>query len=211
MQPSWKRIPINSKAVGQDLAYYQRLPDGHEQKTYEYLINALERHLDRTQMEANQGLRRNLLLKGRGLAPGAAAGGGASTTTTGAPKKPCYFFNHGSCKNTDANCRFAHVQVSAEEKAKMEKPQRSGSPARSPRGPPSSTNTTTTTGTKLHCFKFLKGNCTNGDDCAFAHLSQEAVKEVARAKAKAKGKAKAQPKAAAKSSGLAVPLNDTTA
>ena len=36
-----------------------------------------------------------------------------------------------------------------------------------------------------------------GDDCSFAHVSQEAAKEFDRAKAKSKAKAKAQPKAKA--------------
>ena len=46
-------IPNKSTAIGQDKAYWKRLPDGHEQKTYEYLINSMERYLDYHQMEHN--------------------------------------------------------------------------------------------------------------------------------------------------------------
>ena len=50
----------------------------------------------------------------------------------------------------------------------------------------------------MHCFNFIKGKC-DKDDCSFAHLSAEVVKEMQRAtKAKAAAKAKAEPKAKAK-------------
>jgi hypothetical protein len=38
-----------SKVLAQDVAYWKRLEDGNDQKTYEYLINAMQRHLDRDQ------------------------------------------------------------------------------------------------------------------------------------------------------------------
>ena len=57
-----------------------------------------------------------------------AAGSGAGA------KPPCYFFNHGSCTNSDATCRFAHILVSDDEKAKMVKPVRNGSRSTSPNG-----------------------------------------------------------------------------
>ena len=60
-----------------------------------------------------------------------------------------------------------------------------------------------------HCFKFLKGECTNGDSCMFSHIDQAEVdrqkKAKAEAKAKAKAKAKAEPKAKAKAK--AAPAN----
>ena len=168
-------------------------------------------------MEMNQGLRRAALLRGRGSASGGVQGGGAGATA-GSPKKPCYFFNHGQCKNSDANCKFAHVLVSPEEKAKMEKPERrSPSVARGGKREPQATSTTSPAAPPAstaprYCMKFIKGNCTNGDTCSFAHLGPEAVAEMKRAgeaaKAKAKAKAKAQPKAAAKAMGLIVPVKE---
>ena len=128
------KIPENSKAIGQDIAYWKRLPEGNDQKTYEYLINAMERYLDRTQMEANQEMRRAAMIRGRGVVSGGVAGGGASTSA-GPIKKPCYFYNHGGCKNGN-DCKFAHEMKSPEEKAKMEKPVRSGSPPPARSGPP---------------------------------------------------------------------------
>ena len=152
------------------------------------------------------------MMKGRGAATGlgASQGGGASTTAEGT-KKPCYFFNHGTCKNSDADCKFAHVHVSPAEKAKMEKPQRAGSPARSPRRNTQGDDNRPREGAKMHCFKFLKGTCTLGDKCSFAHMDEAVVKEMerankARAKAKAKGQPKAKAKATAAKSGIAVPV-----
>ena len=88
----------------------------------------------------------------------------------------------------------------------MEKPvtrERTPSPRRG--GGASTTapgGTTTKPATQLHCFNFLKGKCTKGDDCNFAHVSQEVVDALkkAQAKAKAKAKGKAQPKAKATAS-----------
>ena len=209
------KIPDNSKAIGQDKAYYKRLPDGHEQKTYDYLINSMERYLDHVQMEHNQGLRRAAMQKGRavgagGLVTGSSGGPGAGT---GVQKKPCYFFNHGSCKNKDENCRFGHVHLPAAEKAKMEKPTTGSARTPSPRRGGGAGASADGSGQQQqpqqqqqqqpsirHCFSFLKGNCKKGDDCMFSHLGQEAVDEIkrARAKAEAKAKAKAAPKPKAK-------------
>ena len=132
------------------------------------------------------------------MANGLGAGVSGGTGATGAlPKKPCYFFNHGGCKHADGECKFAHVHVSADDKAKMEKPQRGGSPTRSPRRAPEGNAQRPAENNKMHCFKFLKGTCTNGDSCVFAHIDAATVKEMERAN-KAKAKAKTQPKAKAK-------------
>ena len=42
-----------SKAFAQDAAYWRRLDDGSEQKSYEYLINSIQKHLSREHMEKN--------------------------------------------------------------------------------------------------------------------------------------------------------------
>ena len=164
-------------------------------------------------METNQALRRAALMRGRtpatGLAAGGPAAGGGAGATAGQGRKPCYFFNHSTCHNTDENCKFAHVRVSDDEKAKMVKPgPRSGSPTRSPRraggggggsgGNGGGAAPAANKQQKMHCFNFIKGKCDKGDDCAFAHLDAAVVKEMERAaKVKAKAAAKAEPKAKA--------------
>ena len=50
-----------SKALAQDIAYWRRLEDTNEQKTYDYLINSMQRNLDRDQMEENKSSRRAAL------------------------------------------------------------------------------------------------------------------------------------------------------
>ena len=89
----------------------------------------------------------------------------------------------------------------------MEKPvtrERTPSPRRG--GGASTTaagGTTTKPATQLHCFNFLKGKCNKGDDCNFAHVSQEVVDALKKAQAKAKAKAKAKGKAQAKAKATA--------
>ena len=119
-----------------------------------------------------------------GKAPTAAATGGDSAT---GGKRPCYFFNHGSCKNSEAQCKFSHVKVSADEKAKMVKPER----RERDRSPSPAGRRRTAEGGLGHCFKFLKGECKNGEACV-------EVDRIKKAKAEAKAKAKAEPKAKAK-------------
>ena len=159
-------------------------------------------------MDKNQEARRAALQRGLGtqaLGVNPANGGGGGGGGGGAPKRPCYFFNHGGCKNADGKCRFAHVLVSDAEKAKMERPaSRSPSPGRGGGG---ANATSASTGSKLHCFKFLKGTCDKGDACMFAHVTQDVVNEMNRAKAKAKAKGKAAPKPKAKAT--AVPSQRT--
>ena len=136
----------------------------------------------------------------RGLPPalgvGDGSGGGGGGRGGGAPKKPCYFYNHGGCKNADGKCRFEHVHVGDAEKAKMERPTaRSQSPQRSPsKGDGQKADGKVPVG-NVHCFGFIKGTCTKGGQCRFAHLSQEVVDEMKRAKAKAKAEPKGKAKA----------------
>ena len=47
-----------SKVLAQDVAYWRRLEEGNDQKTYEYLVNAMQRYFDRDQMEKNNSGRR---------------------------------------------------------------------------------------------------------------------------------------------------------
>ena len=189
-----------SKVLAQDIAYWRRLPHGNEQRTHDYLITSMLRYLDRTHMDKNVEAQRRLVAPPGGKAPTAAATGGDSAA---GGKRPCYFFNHGSCKNTDAQCKFSHVKVSADEKAKMVKPER----RERERSPSPAGGRKTAEGGLGHCFKFLKGECKNGDSCMFSHIDQVEVdrQKMAKAEAKAKAKAKAEPKAKAKAK--AAPAN----
>ena len=123
---------------------------------------------------------------------------------------PCYFFNHGGCKDSDTACNFAHVEVPADEKAKMEKPARRES--RSPPPPPNPrqgrpSGPATPGDTKMNFCQFhLKGNCKKGDNCVFTHASQEEAERVKKAKAAAKTAAKAKAKAAPNSGGTGVAI-----
>ena len=204
----------SSKVLAQDIAYWRRLPEGNDQRTYEYLVNAMQSHLDRTQMTKNQETRRAIIQ--RGILGGQVLGVDGKQTppasgrragrqgggNNGGEKKPCYFFNHGGCKFNEDKCSFKHVIVPEAEKAQMEPPVRrtSGSP------PPNRTQAQEQPRQqKLYCQFHLKGKCTKGDDCVFLHVEKEEVerqKARAKAAAKAKAKAKAEPKAKAKAKAM---------
>ena len=180
-----------SKVLVHDVSYWRRLPYGNEQKTHEYLLNAMLQYLDRVHMDKNVEAQRRTIQQPGGGRPAMQVAGGVSAAGTG--KGPCYFHNFGGCKNSAEACKFDHVIVSAAEKAKMTRPERrdrSRSP--SPTGGASAAGG----GQRGHCFKFLKGTCTAGDGCVFAHTDQAELDR--QAKAKAKAKAKAEPKAKAK-------------
>ena len=143
--------------------------------------------------------------------------GGTGTTV---PKKPCYFFNHGGCHNSDEKCRFKHVIVTPEEKAQMVKPESRDSRSPSARrgkgagkgaggGGGGGGGAAPASAEIKNCFKFLKGECTKGDDCMFAHVPQEVVDELKRAKSKAKAKAKSKAAAKPKAKAGAFKPNDS--
>ena len=124
-------------------------------------------------------------------------------------KKPCYFYNHGGCQNSDEKCKFAHVHVTADEKAKMVKPQRVGSRSPSPgsRGQGGrGSGGVNPAGPGQSCRFFPKGTCKRGDDCPFSHMSKEETERIEKARAKAK----AQPKAKGKAKAKAAPATAAT-
>ena len=159
-------------------------------------------------MQKNQEGRQTTLLGGKGL---------ALTPPGGSGKPPCYFFNHGGCKN--GKCKFGHVDLPAAEKAKMTKPvSRSQSPPKGPGattgdGPKGPKGGSGGPGSSASpgglCHFFMKGKCTRGDACRFTHVSQEELDRVNKAKQqaapKAEAKAKAQPKGKAKATANLVP------
>jgi hypothetical protein len=202
-----------SKVLAQDIAYYHRLPDGDEQKTYEYLINSMQRYLDRTQMDKNNEGRRAFMRSGRSDTTLQAAGGSSAAggkAGGGGGKRWCYFFNHGGCTND--KCTWLHEMAPADERAKMTRPTRGGSRSPSPDGKRKGGGKGKEKGSggnqqqqqfkmPQYCKQFAKGNC-NRPDCMYIHASQEEVdRATANAKkreAELKAKAKAEPKAKAK-------------
>ena len=115
-----------SKVLAQDVAYWKRLEDGSDQKSYEYLINSTQRHLDRKQMEKNSSGRRAALQAGRLLTPSLSTASGAAGS---GGKPPCWHFHvKGSCRFGD-RCLNSHAPVTAEVKKNFKLPSRSGTPS----------------------------------------------------------------------------------
>ena len=187
-----------SKVLAQDVAYWRRLAADDAQRTYQYLLNAMQSHLDRVQMNKNL-VGQNLGLNRGGREPVLPAAGGASTA--GGGKRPCYFFNHGGCKNSTEACKFLHVMVSDAEKAVMTKPERRDR-SQSPRGDGGGNQG----GGRQFCRLYLKGKCTRGDACIFTHVEQSELDRADKAKAAAKADPKAKAKAKGKAKAKAQPL-----
>ena len=101
-------------------------------------------------MDKNVEAQRRLVAPPGGKAPTAAATGGDNAA---GGKRPCYLFNHGSCKNSEAQCKFSHVKVSADEKASMAKPER----RERDRSPSLAGSRKTAEGCKMHYFESLRG------------------------------------------------------
>ena len=96
------------------------------------------------------------------------------------PKPVCYFYNFGGCSRDP--CRFKHVKLSAKEAAKLTKPQ-SRAPStdgqQTPR--PSPSDQPKKEGNMQYCRDFLKeGTCKKGDDCKFAHWTEDIVRDMKR-------------------------------
>ena len=88
-----------SRVLAQDVAYWKRLEDGNDQKTYEYPVNAMQRHLDRDQMEKNNSSRRAALQSGRLTPPAVNTASGVG----GGAKEDCFHFHVlGKCRFGDS-------------------------------------------------------------------------------------------------------------
>ena len=123
----------------EDIAYYNRLPKGHEQKTYAYLIHVMERAMDRKQFDANHEDAKNDLKKAMGgkdqsalnttgtdgAACGAVGAGGKGKGKGGKKDRPpqfCWYFNNGGCKKTEEECGRLHKMAPEDEKKNLVKP-----------------------------------------------------------------------------------------
>jgi hypothetical protein len=248
-----------------DWDYYDRLPLGHADRTYQFLMDALSRAIQRQQRNRNREQDAQLRTKGfanpgeedeaapkkknekksksgkgddqksapaqakpkekgkakssgkkdgkseRGRSEGRkpSKGGGrggsdsasrGSTRSEGSKssrsngskssdgkKEACWYFNiNGSCRFDD-RCHFHHRPISAKEKAKLKRPDRSSSPAAPGKGSGGKGDGKKDTRGGIFCVNFLKpGGCSHGENCRDAHLDEKGVAEIQRTHRKAK-------------------------
>ena len=117
-----------SIALKEDVAYYYRLPLGAADRSYDFLINCLDRSIDRAQTDKN---RIDQAKAYQNAVPGKGKGKGKN----GDPpkkeekgKKPlCYFHNNGGCSKSAKDCDFDHRKATKAEIAALVRPERRSS------------------------------------------------------------------------------------
>ena len=142
----------NSKNINHDLQEYFRAEDGSSTKSYDYLITAVRRFLERERLEVNrERIARNL--------------GASSSTTVPAvgdkvgyiPKGYCVKWNKtGNCSNDQ--CKFKHEKPPKRERSTSRTSERGRSPSRDDKGK----------GKKI-CKFWKQGRCDRGNQCKFKH------------------------------------------
>eukprot|EP00971_Amphidinium_carterae_P349384 6490992-Amphidinium_carterae.1 len=137
---------------------YRLAPRGNREHTYEFLLNAMQRHVQLYRQDRN----REDFLKGLQNAAGGqqralpAAETDGFVAQTGKVKKPCWLYQKGNCNR--ANCPFLH-----------DKRAQSDGKGSDGKGKASKTGSTVPT-----CRYYAQtGKCQYGEKCRFRHASSE--------------------------------------
>ena len=184
-----------SDKLKHDVAYYDRLKDGHPEKTYNWLHERVEAILHRERMATNR--EQQSAAHGSGKGPGAPAKGDYKQTKgdpKGGPKDPK--------KGDPKGLRKGDPKGKGKGKDK-----KGGSYASSRSSSPGSASGDSAPEGGLRLCRFWKkGNCKFGDKCTFRHFYHENEKpsdKNGEEKPAAAAKAKAEPKKKADGSGAA--------
>ena len=127
----------------EDIAYYERLPQGHADKSYTFLLSAARRYIEH---------KRNQKVKIE-----RARTGGKPSAAVADNRPPCFAFQQGKCQRGH-NCKYRHDRGKG--MGASPKPQKKGS----------GKSTSPSPSDKSHvCSFYLKGKCTKGESCSFKH------------------------------------------
>ena len=145
----------NCRAIQHDMTEYHRADEGTEKHTYNFLVSAVRRHLDRERLEAN----RDRVAKG--LSGGGRPSAPAVEGKTGfIPKGYCVAWNKGSCTKDD--CPYKHETPKPREKNRKTSKTRGRSTDRSGSPKPKGKG-------KKICKFWKQGRCDRGAECKFLH------------------------------------------
>ena len=172
------------QGIAEDIAHYNRLHEGSGgDRSYFFLFNAVQRHLQRTrQRTVREAISLSLGDAGKPAAPGAKGDqeGGGKGKIKGDSSAVCRYFAAGNCTK-GAECKFKHVIGNSqgnkgEGKKGRNKDQRSnykrpGSATRGGDGRPSDNGgrAPSDTGRRDVCRMFQQGQCKWGAKCKFKH------------------------------------------
>ena len=149
----------NSKAIAHDLQEYHRAEEGSDKKTYNFLVTAVRRYLDRERLESN----RERVARTLGATSSSAAPA-VGEKTGYIPKGYCVKWNKGSCTND--SCTYKHEKPPPKKDRSQSRP-----PSERGRSPSRGRNDK---GKKKQPCKFWKqGRCNRGTDCRFSHEGKQ--------------------------------------
>jgi hypothetical protein len=150
-----------------DLAEYDRQPFGSAQHSYDFLYSSVKRYIERERRKNTRNQLTRALGKGSGDSGNATPG---QKGNKGAGKEPgvCFEFQKSGNCSRGADCKYRHVHDSGGNKTAENRgrsPNRSNSPqrGRSAGRKPSPGKKSST------CRFYMKGQCTKGKECEFAH------------------------------------------
>ena len=164
--PIFLRQIRQAPQLREDLAYYDRLPIGHEDKTYMFLITSVRRYVSRQRAKATREATHQSL-----------AGEAADPKAAAPAPKPKAKGKAKSKAKAKAKSSGGGDAPAAKAKAKPKAKAKAGAKSSTP------------------CKFFAMGTCKFGDGCSYSHKDDAPAAE-AKAKAKAKPKAKAKADAA---------------
>ena len=141
-------------ALNETVAYCDRQPLGHHDKSYNFLLNSVNMHLIRLKKEKNRQALEGTLQRRIAPAP---------------EKKPCHAFLAGNCKYGDS-CKLSHdVRPDAKGKGrgKNRPKSTSGRDKRDKKDKPRDGEA----GERKQnpCYDYSHGKCKRGKDCPYAH------------------------------------------
>ena len=145
----------NHRAIAHDIEEYHRAEEGSPKHCYQFLYDAVRRHLMRGRLEDNRGRI-------------AASVGGAKTSAPAADARTpfilrgfCVQWNKGGCSKE--NCPFKHEVPKKREK----------NATKSPRGRSQSRGREKKDTSKIPRKFWKAGRCKRGDKCEFSHEGQQ--------------------------------------
>ena len=149
----------HSKAIAHDLQEYHRDEEGTDKKSYDFLVTAVRRYLDRERLESNrERLARNLGASCSSAAPA------VGEKTGYIPKGYCVKWNKGTC--TSDSCTYRHEKPPPKKDRSQSRPSpdRGRSPSRDKTGKNKK---------KQICKFWKRGRCNQGSECCFSHEGKQ--------------------------------------
>ena len=119
---------------------------------------------------------------GKGSAKNANGGGKSdqppSATPTSSQKTPCFFFHSEKGCSFGDKCHFDHSPISEVAKKNLQRPTSRARESNVDKPPAANRRPSARASRNItHCWAFVKGDCKDGENCKFRHLTQKQLDE----------------------------------